>query len=817
MSSPKRDRTKVFISYSHQDAKWLERLRVHLKPLERDDAVAIWDDTKIQPGSKWQEEIKQAIESAKVAVLLISADFLASDFITKNELPPLLQAACNEDAIVIPVLISSCRFTHTPSLSQFQSVNPPSKPLIDMTAGEQETLFLKVTEAIQTALNSVPQSKQPELISESVFREKEEDAPFHLLFSKKSTKDKKSNRKFLLQPENRIFVKLQKQQNRYSCIITDTLGTISIPEMPIALSGDIQFEDGISLGEVIERFKTGKVHEMDTFFTIRRQLSIGSYLYGQLFAEWLDRQPGQRTEVCIITDDEYLSQLPWILLADRGIFLASAGWTIYQAPFLPKNFITFHPYPLILVILPQPNDCSPTQGKEHFIELKELLQTIAPDLVSDFYLREVRTWNDLRQSINRNPQIIYYYGHGEYKNNTSRLIFENENHETDSIPILEFTKLFQQLEKPPQITYLNCCSGDTAGWIGAGNQLSEMVPVVIANRTTAYIDSSRQIAISFFNDVLRDGVSPVKAINRAVSNLPPETIRCFTPVCYATYQKWEGIPTKTKEQVYRDADWLITVDRGEQCERLVYRTKVMIINRKPHSLGFFWYGERGEGIEIFHKRFRRELCKHLNDIALWDRTIEWPVFVEDISKSLEELYCNLFEISDLKDIRTSIGRFHPYISGRTRIALIDHRPIEIGKTNQINSGILHDYLNWWANRLVHCFPKDIYVLLGMSFIVPNDMLEEFSGSIEETLHAAATDDFMTFFLARLNKLKESDIIDFIRTHEIPISQDKLRLVAQNLLENSGGHYDKTLELLKDIEKNWFQYIGKDRKNKSKLW
>jgi hypothetical protein len=52
-----------------------------------------WDDTHIQPGDDWKEEIRTALDRAQAAVLLISADFFASDFIDETELPPLLAAA----------------------------------------------------------------------------------------------------------------------------------------------------------------------------------------------------------------------------------------------------------------------------------------------------------------------------------------------------------------------------------------------------------------------------------------------------------------------------------------------------------------------------------------------------------------------------------------------------------------------------------------------------------------------------------------------------------------------------------------------------
>jgi hypothetical protein len=82
----------VFVSYSHTDTKWLERPHVYLKELEKRGVAVGWTDHQIQPGGHWRDEILQAIDEAAVAVLLISQDFLASDFIQDVELPKILDA-----------------------------------------------------------------------------------------------------------------------------------------------------------------------------------------------------------------------------------------------------------------------------------------------------------------------------------------------------------------------------------------------------------------------------------------------------------------------------------------------------------------------------------------------------------------------------------------------------------------------------------------------------------------------------------------------------------------------------------------------------
>lgn len=142
-----RARRKVFISYSRKDARWLERLQVHLAPLEQAGLLDLWDDTKIVTGALWQTELLEALATARVAITLVSANFLASPFIVQYELPRLLARASSDGLVILPIIVSPCLFTNS-ELSIFQAANDPQKPLAALPVPERERTLMNVAKGI---------------------------------------------------------------------------------------------------------------------------------------------------------------------------------------------------------------------------------------------------------------------------------------------------------------------------------------------------------------------------------------------------------------------------------------------------------------------------------------------------------------------------------------------------------------------------------------------------------------------------------------------------------------------------------------------
>lgn len=144
-------RRQLFVSYSHEDARWLEEIKGWLTQLEKQGLIESWDDTEIKPGARWRDAIADALEAAQMALFLVSLDFLNSEFINDEELPKLLAAARDSGLIVLCVAISDCPYEDSP-LAEFQWLHDPGKPLDSFSRKADRNRALKaIYEKIKAA------------------------------------------------------------------------------------------------------------------------------------------------------------------------------------------------------------------------------------------------------------------------------------------------------------------------------------------------------------------------------------------------------------------------------------------------------------------------------------------------------------------------------------------------------------------------------------------------------------------------------------------------------------------------------------------
>lgn len=145
--------TTVFFSYSHLDEAIRDQLEVHLAGLKRQGLISAWHDRKIIAGSEFENAIDENLEAAAVILLLVSPDFLNSDYCYKREMRRAMERHEKKEARVIPVIIRPCDWHDLP-FGKLLCAPTDGKPVTLWP--DRDQAFLDVVRAIKAALRDTP-------------------------------------------------------------------------------------------------------------------------------------------------------------------------------------------------------------------------------------------------------------------------------------------------------------------------------------------------------------------------------------------------------------------------------------------------------------------------------------------------------------------------------------------------------------------------------------------------------------------------------------------------------------------------------------
>lgn len=143
---------EIFYSYSHKDEEFRQELEKQLSILRRNNVITAWHDRMIGAGEEWSGQIDEHLNSARIILLLISADFISSDYCYDIEMTRAMERHEAKEACVIPIILRPCKW----ELAKFAKLQAFPKNAKAVTLWEnKDEAFLNIVEGIELAINKI--------------------------------------------------------------------------------------------------------------------------------------------------------------------------------------------------------------------------------------------------------------------------------------------------------------------------------------------------------------------------------------------------------------------------------------------------------------------------------------------------------------------------------------------------------------------------------------------------------------------------------------------------------------------------------------
>jgi hypothetical protein len=152
---------EIFCCYSRKDQLLLEELIAHLFPLKRQELITIWAAKNIEAGTEWEHEIEKHLNTAQIILLLISSDFIRSDYCSSKEMTRAMERHNQGEAQVIPIILRPCLWQKEP-FGKLQALPTDAKPITSAQWRDLDEAFLDVAEGIRKVAEEKLREKPPE-------------------------------------------------------------------------------------------------------------------------------------------------------------------------------------------------------------------------------------------------------------------------------------------------------------------------------------------------------------------------------------------------------------------------------------------------------------------------------------------------------------------------------------------------------------------------------------------------------------------------------------------------------------------------------
>ena len=156
------DSIKIFCCYARKDRALQDQLVKHMEPLRRSGRVTTWYDRELLPGMEWKQEIDKHLNTSEIVLLLVSPNFMGSDYCYSTEMQKALERHERREAHVIPVILRPVNWKETP-LGKLQALPTDGKPIVSWN--DRDEAFRDVVEGIDLVVSFLQKTREDAFLS----------------------------------------------------------------------------------------------------------------------------------------------------------------------------------------------------------------------------------------------------------------------------------------------------------------------------------------------------------------------------------------------------------------------------------------------------------------------------------------------------------------------------------------------------------------------------------------------------------------------------------------------------------------------------
>ena len=745
--------------------------------------------------------IDEALEAASVAVLIVSAGFLASDFIMTQELPRILAREAAGELKVFPIFWSDCladlevSFTdqqtgrrRTSKLADFQGIGSPHEPLAGLMWSDREK---KLTGLARRLL---PGPKT---------------APVDLSWRGPATSPATGPAR-----EHTLMVRLERRddvlETHYHLPGTDAIASASRPWKEIqdevasiaaALDRGGDFAIPAPWGESLARVLFGPARQWQPVLRI-------------LFGASETAQPTPlrgpaRLRVC--TEDALLAGLPWRLTSWNGRVLAEmtpAGWIfeVIRTVDPTADVTTTAPCNVLVVAPAAAAEAGKLHDPTHPKAVAEVLGDVWPTGRDPGYLHVVRTRQALEKALaGMRPHVVYVYATAEVVGGRPALVLDGDKEGTvDRLPLGRLARLFEETGHRPAVLYLN-----TAGLVAAAQALDGSVPLLLWRRLPVWTAESTSVALAWLRRWLGRGEDPVAALHATTRDDAGQ--EAATLAVAAAYRSW-STPTYQALTV-QDRYARLRLDRREQKALVARDLRELVRGDGFRTLALVAYAAPGNAIHSLAAQLEHDLELEVEPFAAikW-RRLEFPQRRTQLREDLRhELHLQLE--AEANEVTQHVLRRHAPKAlrpGRRAVLWLNWGCFGEGHQPPLSRPQLGEWLRFSSEFLtVHC-PSDLRLVSFLAVEAETARHQRLQEALahEENEPWCQSPAFLFTALPPLGDVAEADLRKFLRdpgntSCDAGIQTD----IARRIFQQTAGNFERTVALLEEGQKgSWYDLL-----------